>query len=224
MDATPSPSPEESAPEPLPREAVAAILLAAGASQRMGAVKALLALEDGAPAVCRLASLYEQCCAACVVVTGYHAERVEAALAACGHGIAVRNPAPEQGQLSSLQCGLRAVATLAPQAKWVLFAPVDCFDVNEGVLEALLGAMAGAGPQTLLCIPEADGKHGHPVAVRRDLAEEFLELPLTETARTVVHRHRERTCFVPVPDRGLLADYDTPEEFSARGKQPGRMA
>jgi CTP:molybdopterin cytidylyltransferase MocA len=209
-------SPEQPA-EPL---SVAAILLAAGASQRMGAVKALLPLQDGVAAVCHLAALYEQYCGVCAVVTGYHADRVEATLAEAGCGFAVRNPSPEQGQLSSLQCGLRALNTIAPEAAWFLFAPVDCFDVSAGLLQALLRALDQAPPETLLCIPEAGGKHGHPVAMRRVLAQEFLDLPVTETARTVIHRHRNRTCFVAVPDGHWLADYDTPEEFAARTRTP----
>lgn len=205
--------------QPSETPSVAAILLAAGASQRMGAVKALLPLRDDVPAVCHLAALYERCCGACVVVTGYHAERVEAALAEGGCGFAVRNPAPEQGQLSSLQCGLRALKTIAPGSAWFLFAPVDCFDVNEALLEVLLQAVEHAAPDTMLCIPEAGGRHGHPVAARRELAQEFLDLPTSETARTVVHRYRDRTRFVQFAGGEVLADYDTPEEFAARPTQ-----
>jgi CTP:molybdopterin cytidylyltransferase MocA len=115
---------------------------------------------------------------------------------------------------------LRALKTIATEAAWFFFAPVDCFDVSAGLLQALLRAVEQASPETLLCIPEAGGKHGHPVAMRRVLAHEFLDLPVTETARTVVHRHRDRTCFVPVPDGYSLADYDTPEEFAARTRTP----
>lgn len=218
MDPMPPPS-AASPDQPAEPPSVAAILLAAGASQRMGAVKALLPLQDGVAAVCHLAALYERCCGVCAVVTGYHAERVEAALAEGGRGFVVRNPSPEQGQLSSLQCGLRALRTIAPDAAWFFFAPVDCFDVNEGLLRALLQAVEQAAPDTMLCIPEAGGKHGHPVAARRQLAQEFLDLPPSETARTVVHRYRHRTCFVPVPGGQLLADYDTPEDFAARSRQ-----
>lgn len=212
----PMPPPSAAPDQPSRRPAIAAILLAAGASSRMGAVKALLPLQDGVPAVCHLAELYERCCGVCVVVTGFHAERVEAALAAGGAGFAVRNPNPDQGQLSSLQCGLRALTTICPDAEWFFFAPVDCFNVNEGLLHVLLQAVEEAAPDTLLCIPDAGGKHGHPVAARRCLAREFLDLPPSETARTVIHRYRDRTRFVPVPGELLLADYDTPEEFAAR--------
>ncbi|MCZ2154463.1 MAG: nucleotidyltransferase family protein [Bryobacterales bacterium] len=194
----------------------AAIILAAGASTRMGAVKALLPLENGEPAVCHLARLYEMECGFCIVVTGYHAEAVEAAIERCGYGYAVRNPEPERGQLSSLQCGLRALAATRPRLEWFLFTPVDFFDVTPESLRVLRSGCQDASPDTLFCIPEYMGKHGHPIAARWSMAEEFLDLPVSETARTVVRRHRARSLYVTAPDAGILADYDTPAAFQRR--------
>ena len=199
------------------RDHCPAILLAAGASQRMGAVKALLPLESGVPAVCHLARLYESQGGECVVVTGYHAEAVEAAVAGCGSGRAVRNPEPERGQLSSLQCGLRALAARSPRPEWLLVAPVDCFDVTAEALAALREARRHAAPETLFCIPEYRGKHGHPVAARWAMAEAFLALAPSESARTVVRSYRDRSVYVPMAEAGTLLDYDTPEAFGQRG-------
>ncbi|MCC7341918.1 MAG: nucleotidyltransferase family protein [Bryobacterales bacterium] len=194
-----------------------AILLAAGASLRMGAVKALLPLEEGLPAVCALARLYESQGGECLVVTGHHAEAVEAALERFGSGRVVRNPEPERGQLSSLQCGLRALEAVSPKPEWFLFAPVDCFDVKADVLAELHRARRSAAPEILFCIPEYCGKHGHPVAARWAMAEELLALPPVDSARTVVRRYRDRTLYVPMRDAGVLLDYDTPEAFARRG-------
>ena len=193
-----------------------AILLAAGASLRMGTVKALLPLEGGVPAVCHLARLYESQCGECLVVTGYHAEAVEEVLRDCGNGRAVRNPAPERGQLSSLQCGLRALLSATRHPEWFLFAPVDCFDVTVDALAALRQARSAAPPETVFCIPEYQGRHGHPVAARWEMAEAFLALAPTDSARTVVRSHRERSLYVPMAEPGTLLDYDTPEAFGQR--------
>ncbi|MCC6263650.1 MAG: nucleotidyltransferase family protein [Bryobacterales bacterium] len=194
-----------------------AILLAAGASLRMGAVKALLPLDDGIPAVCSLARLYESQGGECLVVTGYHAEAVEAAVKRFGSGRVARNPEPERGQLSSLQCGLRALEAASPRPEWFLFAPVDCFDVTADVLADLHRARRSAAPETLFCIPEYQGNHGHPVAARWATAEAFLALSPADNARTVVRRYRNRTLYVPVRGAGALLDYDTPEAFARRG-------
>ncbi|MDZ7638343.1 MAG: nucleotidyltransferase family protein [Bryobacterales bacterium] len=196
-----------------------ALLLAAGESRRMGTVKALLPLADGVPAVCHLAKLYEQFCDSCVVVTGYHAAAVEAALAEGRCGRAVRNPEPQRGQLSSLQCGLRALSQMGPAPEWFYFAPVDCFDVSAGALNALRIAQRQATAETLFCIPEYGGRHGHPVAARWALAAEFLALGEGETARTVVRRHACRSVYVPMLDGATLIDYDTPAAFGARGRR-----
>lgn len=197
-------------------QAVPAILLAAGASTRMGSVKALLPLEHGAPAVCQLADIYERVCGECLVVTGYHGDAVEQALAQCGGSRAVRNPHPERGQISSLQCGITVLSQSATPAPWFLFAPVDCFDVSEALLQTMMDAMLTASPETLVCIPASGEKHGHPVALRWRLAEDFLSLDEGETARTVIHRYRKNTVFVPIADADLLTDYDTPDSYRRR--------
>lgn len=201
-----------------PGDDCAAIVLAAGASTRMGSVKALLPLEGGVPAVCHLARLYEAECGVCVVVTGYHAGAVEAALEIGGCGRPVRNPEPARGQLSSLRCGLRALAAMRPLPRWFLFSPVDVFDVTAGVLGVMRAAWRNASPDTLFCIPEYGGRHGHPIAARWSVAEEFLTLPPGETARTVVRRYRSRSLYVPAPHAGILMDYNTPKAFKQRGR------
>ena len=192
------------------------ILLAAGASTRMGAVKALLPLEHGLPAVCQLADLYQRVCGGCLVVTGYHGDAIEEALAERSGAHTIRNPHPERGQLSSLQCGIAALSLVPAPAPWFLFAPVDCFDISEPLLRAVMGAIDTASPETLLCIPSHGERHGHPVAARWQLTEDFLNLDEGETARTVIHRHRKNTVFVPIADAGLLTDYDTPDSYRRR--------
>lgn len=197
-------------------QTVPVILLAAGASTRMGSVKALLPLEHGAPAVCQLADIYERACGECLVVTGYHGDAVEQALAQCGGSRAVRNPHPERGQISSLQCGIAALAQSPVPPPWFLFAPVDCFDVTEALLQTMMDAIQTAPPETLVCIPASGEKHGHPVALRWRLADDFLNLEEDETARTVIHRYRKNTVFVPIADADWLTDYDTPDSYRQR--------
>ena len=75
---------------------IGAILLAAGASRRMGAANKLLLPVDGVPMVARVAATISRAGLPTVVVLGHEAERVRAALlpspAAAGEGQALQRP------------------------------------------------------------------------------------------------------------------------------------
>jgi molybdenum cofactor cytidylyltransferase len=98
-----------------------AIILAAGASSRMGRPKPLLEL-DGETFLDRLIGRFYGICAPIVVVLGYEADRIRAGIRNAGDVEFVINPSPERGMLSSLQCGL---ASLPGDAAAVLFTPAD---------------------------------------------------------------------------------------------------
>ncbi|HXF27317.1 MAG TPA: NTP transferase domain-containing protein, partial [Bryobacteraceae bacterium] len=85
--------------QPGPR--ICGLILAAGASRRMGTSKALLTV-GGETFLDRLIGLLSVVCEPVIVVTGHDALQAK-------DGMFVTNPEPERGMLSSLQCGLRAV-------------------------------------------------------------------------------------------------------------------
>ena len=186
------------------REDIAGIILAAGASSRMGHPKALLEYR-GETFVARLVRSLGTWCARVVVVLGHDADRVRGAVPA-GARIAI-NPDPERGMLSSLQCGLRAVA----DAEAVLFLPVDFAAVGEDTI-ATVAAAAGTAP---IVAPMFGEQHGHPVCVSHAIAEELLALPATAQARDVIRSHRATTRFAVVRDAGAVNDIDTPEDYRA---------
>ncbi|MFI5309292.1 MAG: NTP transferase domain-containing protein, partial [Polyangiales bacterium] len=100
--------PEPQAPASGPRR-IAAIVLAAGRSQRMQPINKLLVEIEGTPLVARVVDRVLAAGADhVVVVTGHQAEQVAAALASSGVAI-VHNPDFAQGLSSSLRCGLRAL-------------------------------------------------------------------------------------------------------------------
>ena len=105
----------------------AVLILAAGQASRMGRCKALLPLteEAGDHALSRLARLWS-CADSRLVVTGFHAEAVEAACAGLGWSC-IRNPQPEQGMFSSVRTGLAEVMRVAAAAgiDGVFLQPVD---------------------------------------------------------------------------------------------------
>jgi molybdenum cofactor cytidylyltransferase len=193
---------------------VAALILAAGESRRMGFPKALLLYRDDT-FLDTLVGLFAARCQPVIVVLGAHAGRIREG--ARRPATFVTNADYQRGQTSSMQCGLRAVP---PGAESVLFTLVDHPAVAPATLDALL---AGPGPpvripRPLLRVPRYQGRRGHPIWFSRELIAEFLDLPENGTARDIVRSHAARTEFLDVDDAGILADID---DAAAYGRLTG---
>jgi CTP:molybdopterin cytidylyltransferase MocA len=183
------------------------IILSAGASERMGTPKALLDYR-GETFVARLVRVLGSACGSVTAVLGHHIEDIRPHVPNRAR-IAI-NPAPERGQLSSLQTGL---AEIPAEASGFAFIPVDCPAVDEETVQRLARAFADRGPDTLFVIPRKRNKRGHPVFAARAIADEMLALAPTAEAREIVHRHVSRTQYVEVEDEGIFTDIDTPDEY-----------
>ena len=182
------------------QQLIAAVLLAGGASRRMGRPKALLPIE-GTTFLSRLIHLYAPHCSPLIVVLGHGADALQQAFAHEPVTFAV-NPDPERGQLSSLQAGL-ALTTAG-----VLFQPID-FPAVRAVTVARL-----AQTEAPLAIPVHQGRRGHPVRLNQAIVRELLALPATAQARDVIRAHYAEAAFVEVDDPGTVTDIDTPEEYA----------
>lgn len=182
---------------------LAGIILAAGASRRMGSVKALLQVQ-GETFVDRQIRLFEPYCSPVIVVVGDHAAEIERGKQR--PALIVRNPDPERGMLSSLQCG---VAALPEGTDAFLFTPVDLPQVRPETVDQLV-RLAGAAP---IVIPRAHQRRGHPVLMSASLRVELLGA--SGSPKEVIERHSAEVRYVDVDDDGILRDVDTPEEFAA---------
>ena len=60
-------------------------------------------------------------------------------------------------------------------------------------------------------------RHGHPILAGRELIEAFLKAPLTMSAREVERSHQSRIDYLAVEDANVIADLNTPEEYTALG-------
>jgi len=184
---------------------IAAIILAAGKSQRLGYPKALLSLgnETFSHRLLRLAR--ETGADPIRIVLGYRAREFRRQLELPEEAVLV-NPRYEEGQLSSLQCGLRGLDCDA-----ALILPVD----HPLVTVHLLRQMVGRFRQTraLAVIPTHKGRGGHPALFSRALFSELLENPLEDGARTVLNRHRAEICYMPTADPAVIMDVDTPDDY-----------
>jgi molybdenum cofactor cytidylyltransferase len=190
---------------------IASVILAAGASRRMGTPKALLDYR-GETFLDRLIRVLGNATDPVIVVLGHHAEKIRAGVT--NRARFVINPEPERGQLSSLQTGL---AALPSDAEGAAFIPMDCPAVREDTVARLAQAFLTRDPETLLVIPrykDDSGHHrGHPVFAARTIAAEILALPATAQARDVIHSYIPRTQYVDVDDRGILTDVDDPAAY-----------
>ena len=200
------------------------MILSAGASSRMGRDKALLPWPPCAPgsASPKGETLLSAAIAALrpfteviVVVAGTNVDNLAAVVAANGASI-VRNPAPERGQFSSMQIGLREV--LARGCDAAMITLVDCPPLSEASLERLTAAFEEAlGKGAWGVAPEHNGRRGHPLIVNRELIDAFLAAPVTSNAREVKRAHAQQMELVPVSDSLLSVDMNTPEEYAALG-------
>jgi len=179
----------------------AAIILAAGSSLRMGTPKALLDAGADATFLDRLADVFLDCGCSVYAVLGADAERIAAATRRASEIVFVLNPNPARGQISSLQCGLRAASR---GSKGVFFTPVDAPGVGRDTVLALKSAFGIAD----YVVPVFHGRRGHPVLLRASCAGEFMALPEGATARTVLQTRRAATHLLEVPDSAILDDID----------------
>lgn len=186
---------------------IAGVILAAGASSRMGSPKALLEYR-GETFVGRLVRVLSTVCDPVIVVLGFNAERIRPAVDPQVR-IAI-NPDPERGQFSSLQT---ALAELPESAEGFMFVPVDCPAAEPETVARVAQAFRSRGPKIHLVVPQYRGKHGHPVCASREIASEILALPATAQARDVVHRHVPDTLYLDVEDAGILTDVDNRERY-----------
>jgi molybdenum cofactor cytidylyltransferase len=177
------------------------MVLAAGASTRLGRPKALVPV-DGQPAVAHVARVLRGAgCADVVVVTGADHDRVAAAVPARAR--VIHHPDWARGQTSSVQAGLRAL----PAAANVLVWPVDHPAVASSTVAALL-----AGPGAIR-VPTHGGRRGHPSLFAAPLRAEILALDENQPLHDVVHAKPDRVVEVPVADPAILLNVDTPADL-----------
>lgn len=187
----------------VPEAPCAAVILAAGASERMGRPKALLDIR-GETFLDRLIRVFAAAGASPVVVLGNDAERIAAASRLAATAMLVLNPHPELGQMSSLRCGLQGAPA---HADLVFFTPVDSPGVQADTILRLREAWESGGRPPVVT-PRHSGRNGHPVGVRRDVCRELLASGPESTARDILARHRDATLRVDVEDAAVLWDLD----------------
>ena len=190
---------------------VAAIVLAAGRSTRMGAINKLIVQIGGRPLV-RIAA--EQALASqagpVIVVTGHQREKVEGALKGLNVRL-VHNPDYAEGLGTSLRVGIGAVPEGADGA---IVCLGDMPQVDAALINTLLDAF---DPErgAFIVVPTIDGHRGNPVVWARRFFPDLMAIGGDFGARYLIGNYAEAVVEVPVAGGAALTDIDTPESLSA---------
>lgn len=190
---------------------VSGVLMAAGASQRLGRTKQLLRFR-GETLLRRAArEALSSRLAELVVVLGHEAERLRPELAGLNVRI-VENADYAQGMSSSLRAGLEAIS---PQAEAALFLVSDQPRAEASLIDRILTAYAEARPDAEAkpdaVVPVAGSRPGNPVLVDRRHFPALMALRGDVGGRPVVRALGERVLRLPV-DEALLEDVDEPSD------------
>ena len=187
---------------------IAGIVLAAGASSRMGQDKALLRWGDKTFLEHLLAALRNAETDPVQVVLGANADQVQKIIS-FGAGEVVLNPDWQKGMLSSLIAGLNS---LPADVEAAVVCLVDHPCVSSTLIRALCENFR-AGDR-LIAIPTYQGRRGHPVLFSAKLFSDLRTAPLEVGARHVVRRHAGDILELPTKEEGVLlntndrADYE----------------
>jgi molybdenum cofactor cytidylyltransferase len=206
MEIVTRPQPRAEPPAVAPRR-VAAVVLAAGRSTRMGGPNKLLADIARRPLV-RIAA--EEALASrakpVIVVTGHQREQVEKALAGLPVEL-VHNPDFADGLGTSVRAGIAAVPADADGA---IVCLGDMPQVDAGLIDRLIAAF-DPDQGALVVMPTFEGRRGNPVLWSRRFFPDLTAIEGDVGARHLIGRYSEAVVEVPLEGKAALVDVDTPE-------------
>jgi molybdenum cofactor cytidylyltransferase len=190
---------------------IAAIVLAAGRSTRMGERNKLLMDWRGEKLIAQIVSeIGKSSVSDIVVVTGHQETEIRAALAGKPL-IFAHNPRYAEGLSTSLATGIQA---LPPDLDGVVIALGDMPLVDAGIVERLIAAFDPLEGRAI-CLPTFQGRWGNPVLWAARFLPEMASLTGDAGARGLLQSYAELICEVAMPDDAILADVDTPDTFAA---------
>jgi len=205
------PQPREvTAPKVQRAPSIAAVVLAAGRSTRMGADNKLLMNLHGTPMVARtVEAIAASPAKPIIVVTGHEAKAIETALKGKPVTFAA-NPRFAEGLSTSLKAGLAAVPG---DIDGVLICLADMPAVSAADIGKLIAAFNPTEGRAIV-VPTHQGKRGNPVLFAQGFIDEMRQVEGDAGARTILSAHADAVYEVEMQDAGILADADTPAAFA----------
>lgn len=198
----------------------AALILAAGASTRLGQPKQLVRI-GGKSLLRRTARLaIEAGCAPVIAVLGYESAQMQPELDGLNVTPAV-NESWAEGMGSSLRCGMAAIARLHPAPSSLLLLVCDQIRLSAEHLQRLLRQPLAA--ETLIVASEYAGRSGVPAVFAASLFPELAAVTGDRGARDLIRAHSRQTRTIPWPEGTV--ELDRPEDFqqiSGSARNPDR--
>ncbi len=198
--------------DPGSKSRIAAVVLAAGAASRMGHRPKCLLELGGVPLLQSLClALSKAGVDEVVVVAGHYAERIS-------HSVKnlpvhwVLNPRPEDGQVASLHCGLRA---LPPNLDAVMVALADQPLIHSLDLMALIHAYAQRPTGTQVVQPHYKGLPGNPVMFSFEVATDILARSHSFGCRQWQTEHPQKVYKWATTHDHYQTDVDSPQDLDA---------
>lgn len=189
---------------------VSAILLAAGESRRMGSANKLLLPVSGVPLVRSVAEVLKASMVGeLVVVLGHQATEVERAL----DGLVVRtvfNERFREGQMTSVHAGLEA---LSEEAAGIMVCLSDQPKLTVTDVDRLVRAFLDRTSGDVL-VPTYRGRRGNPVVLSGSNRKSILNGRRNLGCRQLIEKNPDIVTTVEWDCDHVVADIDTPEEFS----------
>lgn len=185
---------------------LAAVILAAGESRRMGRPKALLPYRGRTFVEHLLEVTQHPQVGLTRVVLGAGADEIRSTLRLDSAQVVV-NPDWPKGQLSSLQAAIRTFPAGATEG--LILCPVDHPLVSSALVARLIEAFDSK--HKLVVLPTFKGRRGHPVIFRASLYSELLAASPELGARQVVWAHADAVEEVPTEDQGVVVNLNDPE-------------
>ena len=213
VEASPAPVRRDAQPARTSTARIAAVVLAAGQSRRMGGPNKLLVPFEGRPLVAHVVdALLRTKARPIVVVTGHQAGSVRDALA--GRDVTfAHNPEFTEGMSTSVRVGLGA---LPSEIDGALVCLGDMPKTDPAVIEHLIAAFNPLEGRAI-GVPTHKGKRGNPVLWASRFFPEIMHLAGDVGARHLIGEHADAIYELEIDDRSVVTDLDTPEAFAALG-------
>lgn len=190
---------------------IAAIILAAGQSRRMGTQKLLLPIQ-GQPMIAHITDQVLRSAVEHTIIVINADPRIPTALA--GRPVHfTTNPDSNGDMLSSIRCGLR---TLPAACDAVLLVLGDQPGILPEIINPLIAAF-GQTPHTIL-VPTFAGQRGHPLLFSTCHCDEVLTSFGDEGLRGLLRAHADQLREFPLPHGEILTDIDRPEDYERHGR------
>jgi molybdenum cofactor cytidylyltransferase len=185
---------------------LAAVILSAGASSRMGRPKALLPYREGTFLEHLIEVTRHPLIGVTRIVLGAGAEVIRT-ITKLDPAIVVLNEEWEKGQLSSICAGLRSLEGIDTDG--IVLCPVDHPLVSARLVSELVEHFYDGKKGIVL--PTYNGRRGHPAIFSSALFRELLAAPAEKGARAVVWAHAADILEVPTDEEGVILNINDPD-------------